>query len=61
MKLRKTGNALVITLRQKLLAKFGIGERSKSKPDDPQFSEALDASRDFMKRFPKALKKLAGE
>ncbi|NQV20743.1 MAG: AbrB/MazE/SpoVT family DNA-binding domain-containing protein [Rhodospirillales bacterium] len=70
VKVRKVGNSLGITLPQNLLAKLGVGEGDILYPVntpegvvltrfDPEFAEALDASKDFMSRYPNAMKKLA--
>ena len=70
LKIRKIGNALGVTLPKYLLEQIGAGEGDVLYPVvtvnglelsrfDPDFEDALDASRDFMRRYPNAMKKLA--
>jgi putative addiction module antidote len=70
LKIRKVGNALGITLPKHLLEQIGAGEGDALYPIvtvngielsrfDPDFEEALESSRDFMRRYPNAMKKLA--
>ena len=70
LKIRKVGNSLGVTLPQKVLADLGVGEGDILYPVntpegvvltrfDPQFADAVEASRDFMRRHPNAMKKLA--
>jgi hypothetical protein len=69
VKIRRIGNSLGVTLSKYLRAmgfrvddshavvktRNGIGQAHY----DPDCTEALEAGRDFMRRFPKAMKKLA--
>ena len=70
LKIRKIGNALGVTLPKHLLEQLGAGEGDALYPIvtangvelsrfDPDFEEALESSRDFMRRYPNAMKKLA--
>ena len=70
LKIRKIGNALGVTLPKNLLVQLGAGEGDALYPVvtangvelsrfDPDFEKALESSRDFMRRYPNALKKLA--
>lgn len=70
VKIRKIGNAHGITLSKGLLQQIGAGAGDElfvvNTPEgvqltryDPEFASALEASRDFMRRFPNAMKKLA--
>ena len=69
IKIRKIGNSLGITLSEQV-REMGLKEGDslyvvktrdgiELKPYDPDFAEALDAARDFMRRYPNAMKKLA--
>jgi antitoxin MazE len=70
IKIRKLGNAQGITLSKELLQQLGakVGDELfvVNTPEglqisrfDPDFEQALEASRSFMRRFPNAMKKLA--
>ena len=70
LKVRKIGTSLGVTLPKEILAEIGVGEGDilypvrtpdgiQLTPYDPEFAQALDASRDFMRRYPNAMKKLA--
>lgn len=70
LKIRRIGNALGVTLPKNLLEQLGAGEGDALYPVvtlngvelsrfDPDFEQALESSRDFMRRYPNALKKLA--
>jgi putative addiction module antidote len=70
LKVRKIGGAYGITLPKRLLEELGVSEGDKlfavRTPNglelsryDPDFEEAMQASRDFMRRYPNAMKKLA--
>ena len=70
LKIRKFGNSLGIVLPKDVLADFGVGEGDLLYPVrtadelhfsryDPDFEQSLDAGRDFMRRYPNAMKKLA--
>ncbi len=70
IKVRKVGTSMGITLSPELLAQLGVGEGDRlfpvQTPDgveltryDPDFAEALESSRDFMRRHPNLMKKLA--
>lgn len=70
VKIRKIGNGQGITLSKDLLQTLGAGIGDElfvvNTPDgvqltrfDPDFEQALDASRAFMRRYPNAMKKLA--
>lgn len=70
LKIRKIGTSLGLVLPKELLAELGLGEGDKVFPVrtpegveltryDPEFETAVKASRDFMRRYPNAMKKLA--
>ncbi len=70
LKVRKIGNGQGVTLSKELLARLGVevGDQLHvvDTPDglqlsrfDPDFDQALEASRGFMRRFPNAMKTLA--
>ncbi len=70
LKIRKIGGSCGVTLPKELLAALGVGEGDYlfpvRTPDgieltrfDPDFAEALQAGRDFMRRYPNAMKALA--
>ncbi len=70
LKIRKFGNSLGVVLPKDLLSEMGVGEGDVlypvRTPDgvkfsryDPDFEEALEAGRKFMRRYPNAMKKLA--
>ena len=69
VKIRKIGNSLGVTLSEQV-REMGLQEGDslyvvktrdgiELTPYDPDFAEALDAGRDFMRRYPNAMKKLA--
>jgi putative addiction module antidote len=69
IKIRKIGNSLGVTLSEQV-REMGLKEGDslyvvktrdgiELTPYDPDFAEALDAARDFMRRYPNAMKKLA--
>lgn len=70
LKIRKIGTSLGVTLPKEILAEMGVAEGDilypvrtpdgiQLTPYDPEFAQALDASREFMRRYPNAMKKLA--
>ncbi len=70
LKIRKWGGSLGVTLPKPLLDELAVGEGdllyAARTPDgfqlssyDPEFEQALEATRDFMRRYPNAMKKLA--
>ncbi len=70
LKIRKIGTSLGIVLPKELLAELSVGEGDKLypvrtpegvalSPYDPDFEQALEAGRKFMRRYPNAMKKLA--
>ena len=70
LKIRKWGGSYGVTLPKRLLDDLGVGEGDtlypvrtpngvELTPYDPDFAQALEASRDFMRRYPNAMKKLA--
>ncbi len=70
LKIRKWGGSLGVTLPKRLLDDLGVGEGDalysvrtpngvELTPYDPDFAQALEASRDFMRRYPNAMKRLA--
>jgi putative addiction module antidote len=72
LKVRRIGGSLGVTLPKELLDDLGVGEGDVLFPVrtpegieltrfDPDFEAALEASRDFMRRYPNAMRKLAGE
>ena len=71
MKLRKVGTSLGFTVAKEVLHELSLEEgdtfylvRTPGGVEltrfDPDFEIAMDASRDFMRRYPNAMKKLAG-
>jgi putative addiction module antidote len=69
VKIRRIGNSLGVTLSEHVRA-MGLQEGDslfvvktrdgiELTPYDPDFAEALEAGRDFMRRFPNAMKELA--
>jgi len=69
VKIRKIGNSLGVTLSEQV-REMGLKEGDslyvvktrdgiELTPYDPDFAEALDAARDFMRLYPNAMKKLA--
>jgi putative addiction module antidote len=70
LKIRKWGGSYGVTLPKRLLDALGVGEGDvlypvrtpngvELTPYDPDFEQALEASREFMRRYPNAMKKLA--
>ena len=70
LKIRKIGSSLGLVLPKELLTELGVAEGDTLYPVrtpggveltryDPDFEQALKASRDFMRRYPNAMKKLA--
>ena len=70
LKIRKWGGSYGVALPKRLLDDLGVGEGDtlfpvrtptgvELTPYDPDFEQALEASRDFMQRYPNAMKKLA--
>ncbi len=70
LKVRKWGGSCGVTLPKQVLDDLGVGEGdllyAVRTPDgveltryDPEFEQALDAARDFMRRYPNLMKKLA--
>lgn len=70
MKLRKVGTSLGFSVPKDVVRDLGLAEGDEfflvKTPDgvlltafDPDFEEALEASKDFMRRYPNAMKKLA--
>ncbi len=70
LKVRKIGGSLGVVLPKDLLAELGVGEgdllypvRTPEgvglTPYDPEFAEALDDGRDFMRRHRNAMRELA--
>ncbi len=70
LKIRKWGGSLGVTLPKRLLDDLGVREGDalypvrtpngvELTPYDPDFEQALEASRDFMRRYPNAMKRLA--
>jgi putative addiction module antidote len=69
VKIRRIGNSLGVTLSEHVRA-IGLQEGDslfvvktrdgiELTPYDPDFAEVLEAGRDFMRRFPNAMKRLA--
>jgi putative addiction module antidote len=69
VKIRKIGNSLGVTITDQVKA-LGLGEGDdlfvvatpngiELTPYDPDFAEALEHARDFMRAFPNAMKALA--
>lgn len=70
LKIRKIGNSYGVTLPKELLEKLGVREGDELfalatangvelTALDPDFEQALSAGRDFMNKYPNAMKKLA--
>ena len=70
LKIRKIGTSLGLVLPKELLAELGVGEGDRLypvrtpdgvelTPYDPDFEQALEAGRKFMRRYPNAMRKLA--
>jgi antitoxin MazE len=69
LSIRKVGNSLSVTISD-LAKDLGLGEGDKLfavrtprgfelTPYDPQFEKAVNVARDFMRKYPNAMKKLA--
>lgn len=67
--IRKVGNSLTVTVSD-LAKDLGLGEGDRVyavrtprgfeiTPYDPNFDSALEAAREFMRKYPNAMKKLA--
>lgn len=72
LKVRKIGTSLGLVLPREILAGLDVGEGDLLYPVrtpggveltryDPDFEQALEAARGFMRRYPNAMKKLAEE
>ena len=70
LKIRKIGTSLGVVLPKEVLADLGVAEGDLVYPVrasnglhltryDPEFEQALEASRSFMRKYPNAMKKLA--
>ncbi len=70
LKIRKWGGSCGVTLPKQVLDDLGVGDGDilyavrtpngiELTRHDPDFEQALEASRDFMRRYPNAMKKLA--
>ncbi len=70
LKIRKVGTSLGLVLPKELLAALDAGEGDTLYPVrtadgieltryDPDFEQALEAARGFMRRYPNAMRKLA--
>ena len=70
VKIRKHGNSLGVTFPKELVGEFGFSEGDELyvvhtphgiqlSPYDPDFEQALESARSFMRRYPNAMKKLA--
>ena len=70
LKIRKWGGSYGVALPKRLLDDLGVGEGDtlypvrtpngvELTPYDPDFEQALEATRDFMRRHPNAMRKLA--
>jgi len=70
LKIRKIGSSLGVVLPKDLLAMLGVAEGDRvhviRTPEgieltryDPGFAEVIEDARDFMRRYPNAMKKLA--
>lgn len=70
LKIRKIGGSLGVVLPKELLGELGVSEGDllypvrtpegvQLMPGDPDFEQALNSARDFMRRYPNAMKKLA--
>ena len=70
LKIRKWGGSYGVVLPKRLLDDLGVGEGDELfpvrtpngveiTPYDPDFAQALDASRGFMRRYPNAMRRLA--
>lgn len=69
LKIRKIGNSYGVTLPKELLDALGVSEGDLLYPVrtpngveltryDPDFAQAIEAGREFMRRYPNATKKL---
>ncbi len=69
-RIRKIGNSYGIILNRRLLDALGVGENDKLypvkladgiklTPYDPDFEQAMESNRDYMRRHRNALRKLA--
>ena len=69
MVIRKVGNSLTLTVSE-IVKDLGLGEGDKVfavrtprgfeiTPFDSNFEKAMDTARDFMRKYPNAMKKLA--
>ena len=70
LKVRKIGGSLGVVLPKEVLADLGVDEGDSlypvRTPDgvqltryDPDFEQALDSAKEFIRRYPNAMKKLA--
>ncbi len=70
LKVRKIGGSYGVVLPKEILDQLGVGEGDLLYPSrtpsgvelsryDPDFAQAVDAARDFMRRYPNAMRKLA--
>ena len=70
LKIRKIGTSLGVVLPKEVLSELGVAEGDLVYPVrtptglrltryDPDFEQALEASRGFMRKYPNAMKKLA--
>ncbi len=70
MKLRKVGTSLGFSVPKDVIQDLGLTEGDEfyvvRTPDgvlltafDPEFEDAMEAGKDFMRRYPNAMKKLA--
>ena len=70
LKVRRIGGSLGVVLPKEILSELEVGEGdslySVRTPDgvqltryDPDFEQALDAAKEFIRRYPNAMKKLA--
>ncbi len=70
LKIRKWGGSYGVTLPTSLLDELGVAEGDLLYPVrtangieltryDPDFEQAVNAAKDFMRRYPNAMKKLA--
>lgn len=70
LKVRRIGGSLGVLLPKELLAELGVGEGDQIYPVrtkegieltrfDPDFAKAIEAGRNFRRRYPNAMKKLA--
>ena len=59
-KVQRIGNSLGEGLSKKHTAKMSVEKGDALTHHDPDFDQALEAARDFMRHHPNAMKKLAG-